>query len=482
MPTLCSVIISLLLLFAAIQKALDLHDFHIVISTLTYAPDWAKIVLPPGIPIVEAGVACLVLWPGTRAAGLTAAGTPLIAFTLFLVSRTFDPAAGTCHCMGRLSARSTPAVENAIGAIRNVVLLGAVCVALSPRAASIASQRNAVYQGSPHDGSLRTPGIRSEIIRSGELASRRPPSDGRHLWRRRQGVTLIEVLVTVAILGLTAALSAPALVAARRAAQRTACANNLHTWGVDASVWAANHRGYLPLDGQVAVPDLGTARDHWPASLNDADRLRYAYHQTPTEWGDAERPLPFFAALLAGALPRSETDAWTGVLAWSPTTAAEPAGRRLRCPAVCDEPSEVGSVTYSASTLLLTMPGEIDGVAWDIVTDYGTNGGLLGFDADPSRADRRYAGLMTRGREAATLVLATDAAGRFTTWVPAADGESAVVTLADALAGTPALWDLHPTFDRRRHGGRVNVLLLDGHVACVDIDARSLAPYRLLDR
>lgn len=66
-------------------------------------------------------------------------------------------------------------------------------------------------------------------------------------WRgRRKNFSLIELLITIAIIAILAAVLLPALNSARETARRISCTSNLKQWGVYLELYASNYDGQLP--------------------------------------------------------------------------------------------------------------------------------------------------------------------------------------------------------------------------------------------
>jgi len=72
---------------------------------------------------------------------------------------------------------------------------------------------------------------------------------------KRRAFTLVELLVVIAIIGILVALLLPAIQAAREAARRTQCKNNLHNIGL-AVLNMENSLKYFPTGGTYAGPTL----------------------------------------------------------------------------------------------------------------------------------------------------------------------------------------------------------------------------------
>jgi prepilin-type N-terminal cleavage/methylation domain-containing protein len=152
---------------------------------------------------------------------------------------------------------------------------------------------------------VRTTRMRSMSIRKGSFTmlfsawrrpSRRAPA---------RGFTLVELLVVIAIIGILVALLLPAIQAAREAARRVSCANNLHNIAVAVLNYDNSKKGLPP-----AASSKPTAGEVWGSVAELETDVSWIVHILPymedqdvADQFDVKKPLSLVNPATATARP-----------------------------------------------------------------------------------------------------------------------------------------------------------------------------------
>jgi prepilin-type processing-associated H-X9-DG protein/prepilin-type N-terminal cleavage/methylation domain-containing protein len=290
-----------------------------------------------------------------------------------------------------------------------------------------------------------------------------------------RGFTLVELLVVIGIVALLLALLLPALSAARAKSRALKCGSQLRQIAA-AGLGRGIEVGYLPLAGDVRIPDGATGMGSLPAALNDSGRRRYVYVPAPNSLPTHETVAPLPVALLP-YLGADDLEVNGGILGnWDRVRQRYRATELYECPSA---PAEVADPYQLAG---LSIGDSAYTILWGVRYDYALNEGVLGYD---HRGDvRRKRGNLARVGDASRTALTGDVdswtqTSQFITWSPSREPGDGLTTLADVFERTDKVLP-SPRFDPNRHRERANVAFMDGHVESILLNEDDLSRVALI--
>jgi prepilin-type N-terminal cleavage/methylation domain-containing protein/prepilin-type processing-associated H-X9-DG protein len=242
--------------------------------------------------------------------------------------------------------------------------------------------------------------------------------------RTKRGFTLVELLVVIAIIGVLVALLLPAIQAAREAARRAQCTNNLKQWG-------------------LAVANHLSSKDELPAGMTQSNAPTPYHGQT------------FFVSLLPYVEYQSAYSQWDKTnLAKNSATATSPTalnGGTFLCPS--DTPAE-RLVNFSSSPSGPGIPTGNHGIAYPGfygVTSYAGNHGKRNYYptsiVNPPGETKPDGVFFTTGTDSAPAANQTPVKLREIT-----DGTSNTILMGERIT-------FDPIFDSMPEGNRSGLLV-----------------------
>jgi prepilin-type processing-associated H-X9-DG protein/prepilin-type N-terminal cleavage/methylation domain-containing protein len=279
--------------------------------------------------------------------------------------------------------------------------------------------------------------------------------------RLRHAFTLVELLVVVGIIALLIALLFPVLSQAREAANRAKCLATLRSMAQAAHLHATDHGGYMPVAGVQSPRHLGAFATS--VGVLDPNRRKYMYYRDGYVSQEVWRPVALPAAL-GHYMGLQEVLTQLGPM---PALEADSVRRAFACPSQ-DPATIVGSPTIT---------DDVEPIGPRAYMSYIFNGAALGRQIYPW--GETPAGRLERIVEPTQVFLFADgigphdAYGMYTWFGYGVHPVRTDPTLADYwLLGGKSTGQ----FDRSRHGGRINIVFVDGHAETLRLPGTQLEP------